>query len=429
MNAALANVIDFPGYGEKPFIERAEVELVQKYVTHLAAGYPGDRRAVAFTGEPGVGKTWLLRHLAEVGLGRDDKPVAVGNTLCRSADDVNSGVHSLYFNLQDWQGTPEAETKALMIAVDTQIAQWAKLIQPTTVLGGGDSTQLQDLSRWLEADVRSLFAGGTKTLALFVDHAHERPWKLQALLDRYVLGPLTALPQVFTVTAGRGEPYPWDAPALRLHTEPIEIEPFNLEQTRQQLETQVDRNFSEEEIRDIWNHSSGYPRTNYALGSLSRERWREAFDFELQHMLQAVPTKERRKQLRECLEALCVLEGFREELIWPMLDGYCRVRACADRPLDDAETLRKELLDCGFIQWNDKDRPAMWKIQGRLRTLLRGWIESDRDLLIRMHCTAYRQFTDWARRYRKTSAQWQAKAESHRHALDKVSANPTDCPE
>ena len=310
MKVSETDTMRFPEYGQGPFIERNEAEHVRKLVASLAAGRPIDVRAVAFTGERGVGKTWLLRHLAEIDLNCNGTQAVVGNSLNDSATGGISDVHSLYLSLQDWTDEPEAAAKALIIAVDEQISKWTTL-KPTTMLGGGDTASLGDLSRWLEADVRSLLGDKTTALVLLLDHAHESPWDLLKLLDQHVLGPLTAIPQVFVVIAGRGKPYPWQAPDLRLHMELIEIRPFDVEQTRQQLKGQQEWALSEQEITEIWELSGGYPRTNYALGCLGRDRWREAIEGELQYMLEPVP-EQHRQTVRECLEALCVLEGFRE---------------------------------------------------------------------------------------------------------------------
>ena len=381
--------------------------------------------AVAFTGERGVGKTWLLRHLAEIDLNRNGTQAVVGNSLSDSATGGISDVHSLYLSLQDWTDEPEAAAKALIIAVDEQISKWTTL-KPTTLLGGGDTASLGDLSRWLEADVRSLLGDKTTALVLLLDHAHESPWYLLNLLDQHVLGPLTAIPQVFVVIAGRGKPYPWQAPDLRLHMELIEIRPFDVEQTRQQLKGQQEWALSEQEITEIWELSGGYPRTNYALGCLGRDRWREAIEGELQYMLEPVP-EQHRQTVRECLEALCVLEGFRDEQVWPMLACYYQNPDYTGRPLSDAIVFREELRRYAFVRWDDTP-PAIWRIYGRLRTLLVNWIKSDRELWVRMNCAAYSLFAHWANHYEKTRERWQAEAENHNRALEEVGASLADCP-
>lgn len=420
------DTILFPEYKPEQFVARDEVRRVQGHVANLVAGRPAGARAVAFTGEPGVGKTWLLRHLAEAGLHGDGTQPCTGNTLGDLTAGGVEGVHSLYLGLQTWQGKLEDVIKALIIAMDKQICAWIPL-RPTTQLGGEDAGPPADLSRWLEADVRTLLQGKTKALVLLLDHAHEAPWDLLRLLDRHVVGPLTGISRVFVVLAGRGKPFPWEAPDLRGRMEGIEVGPFNKEQTHQQLQRQiVGRSFSEDEVNAIWQLSKGYPRTNYALGRLGRERWREAIGQEIKHMLEPVP-EERRTPVRECLEALCVLDRFRDEQIGPMLAGYHQGRARAPLSLHEAETLRRELHQYAFVRWDDDTRPAMWKMHDRLRSLLVAWIRGDRDLWIRLHCAAYRLFSDWTERFPKTRGRWEALAANHKNALAAVSASLTDC--
>ena len=424
----MADLISFPRYDQRTFVPRSETQDVQRLVASIATGHRGEIRAVDFSGEPGVGKSWLLRHLAEAEVTLHDAEQPIGNALGDAPVGGTPGVRSLYVNLEDWRGNPEDTAKALILAVDRRVSDWAQLLTPTASLGGGEAASLADLSRWLEADVRTLLEGAAQALVLLLDYAHEAPWRLLELFDKHVVGPLAAIPRVFTVTAGRGKAYPWEAVDLRLHTHTIEISPFDVKQTHRQLKEQIDKEFSLEDAREIWEITKGYPRSNYALGAMGKTEWPKAIDAELQYLLEVVSGPGLGGQLQKHLMALCVLRRFRDDQILPMLAGYYNDPAREQESIAKAVSIRKALVQYDLVRWDDT-RPAMWKIHDRLRSLLLGALADDRPLAIRMNCKASEIFLRYAELYENTRDLWLDEALYHEKQLAKLKAGLADCPQ
>ena len=99
-------------------VDRPEAGRVHKLCVDLAAGRPGEPRAVAFASESGTGKTWLLRHLADDSLAPDDRPLVVGKAL----SDI-PGVHALYIRLGDWTGSADEIVRQLMVRLSYRIVE------------------------------------------------------------------------------------------------------------------------------------------------------------------------------------------------------------------------------------------------------------------------------------------------------------------
>ncbi len=402
-------------YTPVKLVERDETRRLHDIATNLVAGRVGDLRAVALACESGAGKTWFLRHLAEVGLAPNGGVLPVGKGL----SDLPK-LHALYLDLRDWPGVPEAVTRALIIAISHQVAAWMGTI-PTGTLGAGMEAPLDDLSRWLEADVRQSVR--QEALVLLVDQVYESSWSLLALLDYHLLGPIAAIPRTLIVLAGRGRGYPWASPELRLHCEEISLTPFDVEQTREQLRKQI----SEEkagEAKIIHGFSGGYPRSNYAIALLGPDAGLEA---EVQMLLETAPA-ERRRQVREYLEALCVLRAFDDDRIPPMLTAYYDAPVYKRWSYQQAAEVRRELVGYAFATWDEA--AGGWVLGRSVRFPLDSRLKKRKTAVWqRLHAAAFCMYDRWATDYPAAAATWRPEADYHAKLLRRAGFDPPTCPD
>jgi tetratricopeptide (TPR) repeat protein len=391
-------------YAPHLFVDRSEaIEKVHLIVADLAAGRPIDTRAIAFVSESGTGKSWLLRHLAETAITPDNQSLALGHQLS------DEGAHSLYVNLSSWDVRPEnkevlnARVRTLLIEISHQVARWMDVV-PTGTLGAGEQAPLDDLSRWLEADVRQY--AEKSVLVLMLDQVYESSWSLLNLLDRYLLGPLAAIRRVLIVLAGRGRGYPWKSPELRLHTERIELKPFNPEQTREQIGKQVPDKIADATM--IWELSGGYPGSNYAIARLGPDAGLEAI---VQRLLASAP-QERRDQVREHLEALCVLPSFDDDRILPLLATYYNDSSYEKQLYPQAVAVRKELVEHAFATWDDA--AGGWVLDDAVRIAVENCMRGRREkseLFARLQGRAYELFQEWRKQYPDAAKLWGEEAD------------------
>lgn len=380
--------LELPRYSPGVFVDReGETSVVMEKARALAERRPVDKRTVIFIGERGTGKSWLLAHLQ--------------NELART------GVVVFLVSLGEYAGWNP------LLAV-------ADLLKRLSAATGGRreglGATLADMSRNLMQDVRKWL--DEKALALLVDQVYESDWKLLAALEDYLLGPLAVEPRVLIVMTGRGRAYPWKTPELRLKAEFIDLRPFPDESTTaEQLERQHKK--AVPRAPEIHALSGGNPLANYLLAV--HDDPAAGLDQVIEGMLETVPTEQRR-QVRDYLEALCVLNSFDEERIPTMLAAYYGDDGYRRWSYAQARQVREELVKWAFARW-DADRGG-YVLDEPTRQLLERYLETaQRDRWERLQQAASALYEGWARDYPRTKDRWQQEARYHVQQLQTVHAS------
>jgi tetratricopeptide (TPR) repeat protein len=403
------------------FVERREISDILEALSEIAGG-DVDVRVIPIECESGTGKTWLLRHMAEIAVARDsDHPLGVGHLLETRKE--TSGIHSLYVNLEDWLDTSrdnppasmsEAATK-LLTGVIEQVQAWNG--QGSLLRQAKSGTRdLSELGRVLETNVRQLAIGADsrQPLVVFlVDHVYESPWAFLKVLDGCFFGPLAAIPRVVLITAGRGRGFPWQSPDMwLLRRDPIRLGPLDLSQTRQLL-VQMEASASKK-AESVFNYSDGYPRRSYLIAKYGRA---EGIAAEVAMLLSVVPA-DRRSQIQAYLEALCVVVAFDEDSIPRLLSTYRdhleKRGKTMPLPENQAALVRHDLVEYGFAIWNDEYRG--WVVDRVVQTAIMDNMFENRKagLLVALEKCAYELNLERERNHPATAALWREAAENIR---------------
>jgi energy-coupling factor transporter ATP-binding protein EcfA2 len=380
--------LQLPEYAPEKFVNRyEEIKLITQKVGALAEGRPVERRTVVFIGERGAGKSWLLDHLQAI-LPRQFRDLKV-----------------LRLDLKAY--VDEDPTWAV-----------ADMIQRVSIETSGPGERLgpdlATMSRRLMEHLRGVLQ--KSILLLLMDHVHESDWNLLPLLEDYLLGPLAAESRVLIVMTGRGRLYPWKTPELRLKAEFIDLLPFqHPEETRAQLERQVPRR-ALSQVEEIHRLSQGNPLANYLLGTLGVL---EGLDRVVEEILEPVPA-DRRRQVREYLEALCVLNAFDEERIPEMLAAYYGDDSYRQWTYAQARQVREELIRWAFARWNAD--AGGYILDPVARRLVEEYLKKAQpEKWQALQRAAQDMYTRWARDFARTRERWQKEAVYHHRSLQLAS--------
>ncbi len=368
-------------YSPDNFVDREqELEELERMSRALLEGSNG-HGVLIFTGERGVGKTWLRSHWHEL-LRRQQAPL-------------------LWIDLKEYRGKDP---------------NWAvaDIIRKVSVATGGPEKRLgadlAEMSRNLFAHLRKTLSG-KKGLILFIDHVYESEWALLPPLEDYLLAPLSLEPRVLIVLAGRGRLYPWKTPELGIKARMMEIKPFPEPYiTAQQLERQVPR--AARDAPEIHNITGGNPLANYFLAIHGVD---VGLGQALEGLLVTVP-EEHRRRAREYVEALCVLRDFDEERIPPMLAVYYDNPSYRDWTYAQARQVREELIRWALAHW-DAERRA-YVLDRIIRDLAERFLRQQRpDKWKALQEAALNLYTGWVREYPRTRERWQQEADHHQQQL------------
>ena len=372
-------------YTKKHFIGREKpLALVRDKAEKLRRGERVDRRTLIFTGERAIGKSWLLQRLVEL------LYEELGFTVFR-------------IDLKTHADKPPLIATADILLELHQL--WSQNRQP-----GGSS--LTELSRNVLEITREQLS--KKPLAVCVDHVYESNWELLAALEEYVLGPLAIEPRVLIIMAGRGRPYPFKTPELRLKVEPNELQPFKIEETLAQL--RIQKKLTPSQAEKIHQVSGGNPGANYLLAQHPKDP-AQALNEVLESMLDPV-APEQRQQVREYLEALCVLNAFDEERIPPMLAAYYNDPETYDNwKYAQARDVRELLTRWAFVRW-DADRGG-YILNDMPRKLLEQYLrESQPERWNSLQKRAILLYNKWVEAYPRNEKRWQEEVTYHNEQLN-----------
>jgi hypothetical protein len=247
---------------------------------------------------------------------------------------------------------------------------------------------------------------------------------------------------------GRGRPYLWKSPYLRLEREDQSLTPFSLEQVAEQIrrslrDISVTANLSDEEFRQlaeklakkVINLGGGYPLTNELLARAFvhqvRDRLSKGDDLEqtindvtiddkvledvASRLLEVIPTQWR-DELREVLNALCVIkDGFREhEMPYFLAELRDTKPEGPEYTIKAMRGLRDLLLETNLGRWQD----ARYVLDEAVRTVLEQLLKlQKREVWRRLHERAVNLYEDWAKRYPNSRQYFEQRATYHRGVL------------
>ena len=254
------------------------------------AGVPAGDQVVILAGERGVGKTWLLRHLAE--------------------QDPQVAPLAVYLDLEERLGFSMPEH--YVEAVKERIRQRR---------GGAEAILLLD------------------TVPSQLDES------LRALEDAVLRPHLTQRGSLAIMALMHPSQVCWRAPVLRAG-ERYPLAPFDQAQTREQLQRLGRAGLMTRRVQaaTIQRYSGGLPLLNYLLATRARA---EAFEALLAHWFSRVPPDER-ERIRRYLEVVCTLDVLEHAPIRRMLELFCShcpdVAECPAHPIGVLNLLRKYWL-------------------------------------------------------------------------------------
>ncbi|MBN1921651.1 MAG: ATP-binding protein [Anaerolineae bacterium] len=380
-------VMKLPEYIRDKFVGREEqLDLTRRIAQKIRDRESVQRRTLIFTGERAVGKSWLLGRLADL-----------------LSDEFRFTV--LKVNLKDYPIDTRNAESAASAAAGKILLKLAELLEYEP-----RGTSVPELSRNVIEVARAQLHN--KLLAVCVDHVYESDWNLLAALEDYVLGPLAIEPRVLIVMAGRGRPYPFKTPELRFKAELIELHPFESQETAEQL-----KSLEAAKVEKIYRLSGGNPGANYLL-ALHPEATAEALNEVIEGMLEPVPEGQR-QQVREYLEALCVLNAFDEGRIPTMLAAYYKDRTYEQWTYAQARDARELLTRWAFARW-DADQGG-YVVHDMSRKLLEQYLQSTwperwKDL----QCAAEQLYNNWVAKFTRSRERWEAESSYHSGQLQKM---------
>ncbi len=390
-------------YSPETFVDReAETALVEGLTRQILQGETNRPRALMFQGERGSGKSWFSLHLAR--------------TVLPAIPGVTSLLIGLYPAPEEWQ--PTENEYFIDVSPEVGDADMATRSILEWVAGRLNTTTAQDaspreLSTWLARDIEKAFSA--QALVLILDSVLEADWNFLAKLETHLLAPLALLPRVLIVITGRGQLYSWESPYLRVDMESKQLEPFDETTIQHQLERQhISPHLSPKEIHEL---GGGHPLVNLLLAQ--NEDTPEAMDEAVRVLLSVVQPAHRSRRVRQYFEALCVLDGFREDEMILMFTAYFGPDG-GEWTTPRVRKARDECIRTHLMRWEN----SQFVIDKSLRLILLNTLQMQQPstqwrLLEEQACQMY---TAWAEKYPKSRSYYQDRAETHTRALQGHSA-------
>jgi hypothetical protein len=380
-------------YDHDKFVNRNdEVQQVLDKIQRLRQDAAVDRRTVIFHGQRGTGKSWLLQ---EIGY--------------RLKNEV--GVLSFYLDLADFAGQEAIDAARTAIQRVHQIVTRAV---GSAAIGSYETDDLHRLAGWFIADVKQMSEG----LVLLLDHVDASDTTLLEALEDHLLAALISVPDTLLVLAGRGRQYTWKRPELRIRSDELNLEPFVLNYTQEQLQKQVPDVVTK--VKKIHDLGGGYPWSSYILGARLADEV-DALN-ECIHLLLGDHEK-----LRPFFEALCVLRSFDEARIPSLLKAYCEEWTGREWEYAECQKVRKELVNTTLVRWDGAARGYI--IDEALRPLLENHLKLNApERWQQLHLAARQLFEGWTTRYPRAKDRWEAEARYHADCLGGIGSTSVDNP-
>lgn len=359
---------------------------------------PAFSRTVVVRGERGSGKTFLTLHLhRKIFPEKGIKSFLIRLTPLTENEEYEPGPNEWLMPSDIGQQDRNQVIQSILL----QAARWCGI--PEADLQGASTGQI---STWLG---KRISMDGNTPYAILVDSAYEAPWPLLDLLERYLLATLASLPNVLLVITGRGEPYPWQSAYIRTERLEHPLVPFTPDETLTALErykTEGGKPIDLANCEKIYDRARGHPLMTVllALGAT----WGEV----VTELISVIPEKNR-ETYRIYLEALAVLQGFRDGEIAPMLYAYTdnpKYRDYSD--ILSREEIREPLVLTKLVSWGsgwfEMDKDLRWAICQYL-------IHEQPEKWIRQNKAAAELFTKWIELYPRGKTFYQKQIEHYEY--------------
>jgi len=229
---------DLPVYKDDLFVNRdKEIETVTKALENIARGDAEQVRTIVFQGERGLGKSWLALHLHRSVLKQTSSDPRLAYRILSLLICLTPPPERLQKGEREWYITndnqiasgDERHYEHLLQELLAWIAKQLDIVR-------SPYASLRDLSAWLAQDLRKkLESEQDLIICLILDSVFEANRGFLDYLERYLLAAFAALPRVLIIMTGRGRPYLWKSPYLRLEREDQSLTPFSLEQVTKQI--------------------------------------------------------------------------------------------------------------------------------------------------------------------------------------------------
>lgn len=453
-----------PQYTPDLFLNReTEIGRFDSQVDDVIRGVAGIRRVLVIEGERGVGKSWLLKHMHWLATQRTDvtpflvrfEPHYTGDA-AHSAPQITSdkraGESIIACKLNDFATRPEEpdehskhQLRKLLEGIAAHLLSAGMIEEklPTAL-------SLDETSFTLARMLRSALQSDNRVFVLLVDSAYEADWSFVAGLEDYVLAPLVAIDRVVVVLSGRGRPFPWINSLLRF--EPMQgalqrwEEQEGVDDVRdkhwdwivQLVQTQVEKNnfwqqsttldagetlkpIQKARLREIWRLAQGQPLLTVRLAEKTEgngtaddaETLDEFINGELLDMLQ----DDKRSLYRLYLEALCVLDFFRETEAEIMIRAYFEMLSRNSECKSGREVLLV-LQQTYLVRWDW--RKTQYLVDDTARVAIDAWLRSAKlEQWRALHEVAQTMYSKWADDYPQHAEYYRGRAKRHELALGK----------
>lgn len=387
-------------YSPEEFIPRSEVELIRGMFRQWTES--GGRRmppkAVLFRGERGFGKTWLSLHFHRAVFKEFDNVESLYIALFPLPPEYLADMKE-----KEWVVPQTSQYEETCVELMTWICEQYKIEYPR-------NPTLVEVRRAVVAGLEKEFQQ-SRFLVLILDSVFETDWQLLEMVEQNVLAPLAELANVMFIMTGRGRPYPWISPSLRVGMKEQMLKDFPIDRLTEQ-------NAKAAEL------SGGSPLVGAYLVQVDDPV--RALDQVANYLLEVIPSSLDRKRLREAFEALCVLDEFREGEMEIMLAAYYRSKE-KDMPRDSAAVrdVRDDLLKTYLFRWEG----GGFQVDASLKHVLRNYLKYQHPQLWRdLNCAAYKIYIDFARNYKQFEKAYEELAIPFKNALETSNAL-TECEE
>ncbi|HAJ37634.1 MAG TPA: hypothetical protein DCL15_18355 [Chloroflexi bacterium] len=409
-----------PAYRPELFVNHAdEIELVEQAVREALARKPRRTRAITFYGERGSGKTWLSRHLGTAlphppDVQAQAKRVKVLTLFLappKAELDANaSQQHQHCYFYEASSASCQSPDQIVLEMLHWVCQRWEVTYD--------EQASAADLIYWLGRDLPQ---HDGVAFVLIVDSVFEfgKGNERLPLLEDQLLTPVASLDNGLVVMTGRGAPFPWRSVPLRQESVEKVLPPFHAQDVGEQLARCA---FLADPARAARIHAlgGGYPLNTHVLGQADppEAELEELVDALLDFVQSGV-----QRSVREALEALCVLDRFREREIAIMMARHRAESNGEERSeglsMEDARSVRDLLLDNYLMRWQG----AGYVINESVRVAYRSYLQYHKPTLFAaLGCRAIEMYRTWSENYPNAEMYYRRQAEQLGALLASVNA-------
>jgi hypothetical protein len=371
-----------PLYSNKLFVNReTEIAIIRHKVKAILDGNLLEKRTVIFTGEHGIGKSWLLHYLQE---------------------QVRSpAVAAHYFNLESYFSQSEFATSVQQLCTDIWQALFNSNMPAPTSLEHATHLLITEIKRQLLHQV----------LVLLIDTVYEAPSTFLALFEAHLLQIFAINPKILIVLAGRGREYVFRSPELRLRADFITLPPFSQSVTLAQLHCQLPSMV--ENSAKIHAITQGNPKANWLLGTNDYSSL--GLSLIIDEMLAPIQLSDK-SLIRSYLEALAVPRRFDYSHVPHLLSAYYADDKYERLARREVRNIFDKLLDPGLIYWNTNQ--LAYTIHDPTRYLLLQYLKGTQvERWRRLQLACMELYQTWVSGRPRNWEQWQSELEYHTHEL------------